>query len=342
MSIHPNNHNFINKLKSNKLSDSSSSNSSSTDSSSNSSFSSCRVDPCLRGPEGLRGLTVTGPIGPMGPPGAPGAPGGPTGSTGIPGILGITGFQGFQGVGGPLGSSGSDGSTGITGFPGSTGPTGSTGDTGATGQVGFTGIAPVGPVGQPGFIAPMSGVEFANFPLSTSQTSAGATSLTSNPGSVFAYELTPISVFGPDSILFILLNYPTGGPATPSENNGHMISMPAGAYIIDYETSLGITGPPGTTGASIAIYTTAGSPGIPTNLIYYPRSSTSNFFFNNLVHSTTKSSWLHGRVIITDLINDPILFAVGAGVNETVITTNPDTFIVDDQYLIRVTILKCI
>jgi hypothetical protein len=347
MSVRSNNHKSAYKIKCNNTSDCSSSSDSSFDSSSSSSSSSsshCCIMPGMRGPQGPMGLSIRGPIGPAGTPGAPGTPGGPTGPTGSQGGQGPQGPQGFQGPAGVVGAQGTAGSTGPPGLAGDTGPTGLAGLTGPTGPLGATGApngptGPTGPTGPPGSI---SGIEFTNSPLSVSQLSMGATGGNTPPGSVFAYALQPISSFGPNASSFVIFNYPTGATGSASPNNGHYISMPSGAYVVDYETSIVAPISPGLAsgGASIAVYTTAGSTGTVNNLIYYPRSSTSTPP-SDIALTETKSCWLHGRVIITDLVNDPILLAIGAGVKELVNTSNPDTS-VEDQYLIRLTILKCI
>jgi len=120
----------------------------------------------LRGPQGVPGQSIAGPIGKPGKAGPPGAPGpaGPPGKRGFMGLPGHKGPEGAQGPRGEPGVKGVKGSQGVgvpgpAGIPGPRGPPGPQGESrigadgqqGPPGKRGYPGVrgkqGPTGPVG---------------------------------------------------------------------------------------------------------------------------------------------------------------------------------------------------
>jgi len=249
---------------------------------------------CCRDPTGQ-----TGPTGFTGLTGHTGA----TGETGSIGLTGPTGSTGEIGQIGPTGETGQIGPTGETGQIGPTGETGQIGPTGETGQIGPTGetgqIGPTGETGQIGSTGPTGEnliVGYAEY-IHTIQSPNDSVS----PGNAFTID---IEVYN---------SVPSFIIASPGAN-GTVFTLSKGVYIIDYETSL-------TSSSSIAIYSgeTIGLLSIDPNTIS---------------GSSTGTTWIHGRSIISVLTS--LVIAISPVIGTAAVATTGS----GDIYMIRLTIVK--
>jgi hypothetical protein len=159
--------------------------------------------------------------------------------------------------------------SGPTGPIGATGPTGATGATGslsgATGPAGATG--PTG-ICCTGSFTPSGLLGSAEF-IQTAQTNPGNISVA--PGFAFDFNI-PISNTIP--------GLSKGAGPTNGQGNAFLFTVP-GTYVLDYEMSLA--------GAcAIAIYTAA-------TVLLLP----SGIDDNTIAGSTTASTWIHGRALVT-------------------------------------------
>jgi len=220
---------------------------------------------------------------------------GPTGATGAFG-LGITGATG------PAGESG----FGITGSPGEAGGIGPTGPSGGpVGPTGSTGPSG-GPPGAPGATGAAGATGSFGYAEYVQFTQAPNNSVASG----LAFEL--------------LTNYPSGtfnniGITTAgAPTQGTAFFLPAGVYMVDYETSMSSVGP-------IGISTS-------------PSNGVGTYTFDNTSKSgsTTATTWVHGRSIIK-VNSGGTYMIVGPtdSVTAAVVTTGGAP-----QYIVRVTFLK--
>ena len=264
---------------------------------------------CKRGHRGKTG--PTGPFGPIGFTGSTGPTGplGPTGSTGPTGPIGFTGPVGSTGDIGPTGTIGITGSTGPTGPLGPTGSTGDIGPTGPTGPLGFTGdIGPTGPIGVTGSTGPTGNI--------------GPTGSVGNIGTVGYAEyihttqipnnsIPPGTAFTIDSEIF---NTVPAFIVASAGAGGTVFTLSAGAYIVDYETSL-------TSAGSLAIYSG-------------PTSGTLAIDTNTISGSTTGTTWIHGRSVLD--VQTSLVIAISSVVGVADVTTAGSSTL----FMIRLTVLK--
>jgi len=223
---------------------------------------------------------------------------GPPGQIGQSGAIGATGANGSTGATGPTGSTGDigeTGPTGTTGVTGATGPTGSTGDIGETGPTGTTGAT--GATGATGSIGSSGVIGYAQF-IHTIQ----------SPNQ----SIPPGTAFTIDTQIF---NSVTGSITAGAGADGTVFTLGPGAYVIDYETSLGSAG-------SLAIYKG-------------PSSGSLVIDDNTVSGSSTATTWIHGRAI--EVVNTSLVFAISSVVGTAaVVTAGTDAGV----YMIRLTILK--
>jgi hypothetical protein len=200
------------------------------------------------------------------------------------------------GPSGETGHTGSIGETGHTGSIGETGPTGETGQIGSTGPTGSTGET--GQIGSTGPTGENRIVGYAEY-IHTIQSPNDSVS----PGNAFTID---IEVYN---------SVPSFIIASPGAN-GTVFTLSKGVYIIDYETSL-------TSSSSIAIYSgeTIGLLSIDPNTIS---------------GSSTGTTWIHGRSIISVLTS--LVIAISPVIGTAAVATTGSA----DTYMIRLTIVKIV